>query len=146
MIPSGVFTLTDAIALGWSTSAVARNVQAGRWQRLQRGVYLAGPGLATPWQLARAIQLSTGGVPSHVTAARVYGMWSIDRGEWVTVPTTAHRAPRAGLRVHRNDLPPDAVQDVEDGLFLTTHSKPSLISLCAPVRFKRSPQSNLPFG
>lgn len=48
--------------------------------------------------------LATGGVASHLTAARAFGLPGIDVGEWATVPTRVRRARRAGLRLVREDL------------------------------------------
>lgn len=108
--PRGVFTLSEAAALGWTRHSIGRAVRSGRWQRIARGVYIIGPGEVTPWLRALGLATSTGGTASHVTAARVHQLWSIDPGDWVTVPAGVHRRGRPGLRIHREDLPATDVQ------------------------------------
>jgi hypothetical protein len=72
---AGVFSSSDARALGWSDSALARAVRSGRVIRLRRDWYTAGPGTRDPTLCAVAAAKScSGSVISHRSAALMHGL------------------------------------------------------------------------
>lgn len=72
---AGVFTSSDARALGWSDSALTRAVRAGRVIRLRRDQYVAGPDTGDPTLSAIAAARScSGSVISHRSAALLHGL------------------------------------------------------------------------
>ncbi|MHB2023073.1 MAG: type IV toxin-antitoxin system AbiEi family antitoxin domain-containing protein [Mycobacteriales bacterium] len=123
---AGAFTYPQAAQAGWATSTLSRGIKAGWLARPYRGVYLPLP--ATALSRAAAVVLATGGVASHVTAARVHGLWLIDRDDWATVLPDVHRTPRPGLHLVREPLGPRAVTRINE-VPLTTPER-TLIDLC----------------
>lgn len=99
---AGAFTLRAALRQGMSARTVARRVQRGELTRLHSGVFHAVD--AGRLTRAGAVVLASGGVASHLTAARVHGLWVVDNGEWATVPTSVHRRSTPRLHFHRGDL------------------------------------------
>jgi very-short-patch-repair endonuclease len=99
---AGAFTPAAALRHGMSARTVSRRVQRGELTRLHSGVFHASD--AGPLTRAGAVVLASGGVASHLTAARVHGLWVVERGDWATVPTSVHRRSTPRLRFHRGDL------------------------------------------
>lgn len=101
---------------GWSTAsdlvavcgrpAVDRAVRAGLVLRIARGRY-ALAGLPDPWTSAARV----GGVVSHASAARYWGLAVLSRADetHLTVARTRSRVMRAGARIHWVDLAPHDV-------------------------------------
>lgn len=128
-LPTGLasaFTPPEAARAGWASSTLSRKVAAGLLARPYRGVYLPLP--ATALARAAAAVLATGGVASHITAARVHGLWVVDGGEWVTVATTIHRRARPGLRLVRQELSERHLVRIQS-VPLTTPER-TLVDLC----------------
>lgn len=126
--PSGVFTLADAPAAGWSDAAVRRHVKAGRWLRIHPAVFTAGCVCLTPLGRARAVALATGGVPSHQTAAAALALWVVDDGDRATLPAGVRRGRRAGIQVSHRDLAADDV--VAIGGVTVTAPLRTVVDLC----------------
>ena len=117
-----VFTRRDGLAADWTDVALARAVQAGRAQRLRRGVYTAAPmGPAmTPQQARRnllrlALAAAAGSsrtVVSHAAAAIAYDLpaiCSLDR-PCLTVQRGTGMRNLADVHLHRALLQPGDVR------------------------------------
>jgi very-short-patch-repair endonuclease len=100
----GVVATRQLAALGLGRKAVAKRAAAGRLHRVHRGVYAVGhPVLsANGRRMAAVLACGPGAVISHASAAALWEIrpTSATRLD-VTVPTTAGRAKRPGVRVHR---------------------------------------------
>jgi hypothetical protein len=98
----GVISREQALATGLSSSAISRRVSAGHWAAVHRGVYRHTT-VAESWEArVLAAVLTTGGVASHRSAARLHGLEPF--GRWdpeVTVPV-GHRPRPVGVIVHRS--------------------------------------------
>ena len=96
----GLVERGQALAAGLSDDMLGDWVDAGRLERLHAGVYrLAG---APPsWeQSVMAAVLAAGGIASHRSAARLWGVYDTDVVE-VTVPRP-HRCVASGVVTHRS--------------------------------------------
>ena len=117
MTQSGVVTLAQAKAHGWTRHAVAAQVAAGRWSNLHRTVYATCTGELTYEQRLWAGLLYAGrkAVASHESA-----LWLYDRKRpeprrvHITVPRMRDAASAEGLRVYRSDLYPDELVDLAE--------------------------------
>lgn len=111
----GLITRDRAIALGMSSSAIDRRVQAERWHRVYPSVYVdpAVPPSFNQTLLAACYWAGEESVGSHRAAAVLLGLQGIDeRLVEITVPR-GKRLPRARFRVHEStDLMPDDIIDV----------------------------------
>lgn len=101
----GVFTRSQALALGLSRHQIDHGVDAGRFERLGGGVYRAA-GAAPSWSQKLTAAVLSGGpdaVASHRSAAH---LWELDgsRAGIVEVTVPRHRRPmhRDGVRVHES--------------------------------------------
>lgn len=68
-----LLSLADVRAAGGSTDHAHRRVEAGRWRRVERGVYLIA-GAPLDWttkQLAAVLASGPGATTSHLAAARL---------------------------------------------------------------------------
>lgn len=102
----GVFLLTDVMPLGLSRDMAADRVAAGRLWIVHRGVYSVVPPnllkIEGRW-LAAVLACGPGAVLSHAAAAALWGIRKIPSGPIdVTVPTSAGRRRRRGIRLHRS--------------------------------------------
>jgi very-short-patch-repair endonuclease len=101
----GVVARSQLLTLGLSADAVKRRAAAGRLHPLHRGVYAVGHTALRVEGRWMAAVLALGGdaVLSHGTAA---GAWELRRrgsgAIHVTVPGTAGRKRRQGIRLHRS--------------------------------------------
>jgi hypothetical protein len=94
-------------ASGLSDDAVLVRVRSGRLHRLHRGVYALGnprPPLEGRW-MAAVLAYGNGALLSHRSAAVLWGLLPAGAAEGrridVSVPSTAGRKPRRGIRLHR---------------------------------------------
>ena len=100
----GVVASRQLAALGMSRNAVSARSHAGRLHRVHRGVYAVGHPVLTVngRRMAAVLAAGPGAVLSHASAA---ALWDIRRTSAtridVTVRSTAGRAKRPGLRIHR---------------------------------------------
>jgi predicted transcriptional regulator of viral defense system len=118
----GVVAHRQLAALGIIGSALTRRVEAGRLQRLYRGVYAVGHLQQTreaKW-IAAVMACGSGAVLSHLDAAALWGIYDSRRTTiHVTVPSRGGRKLR-GIHGHRaRRLHPDDVT-TKDGIPITT--------------------------
>jgi very-short-patch-repair endonuclease len=101
---SGVIASWQAASAGLSPDRIRGLIRAGRWQRLDFGVYAAFTGPPSRDAVLWAAVLRTGplSVLSHQTAAGLHGILR-DAGKkiHITVPHEQHR-PVPGLVIHRS--------------------------------------------
>lgn len=99
-----LLTIDDVRAAGGTTDNAAERVTAGRWMRIDRGVYLIA-GAPSDWhtrQLAAILAAGRGAASSHLAAARVYRLPGFDRaGVEVTIPR-GRRYRRSSVRTHES--------------------------------------------
>jgi very-short-patch-repair endonuclease len=122
----GVVARWQLLALGLSSEAVKRRVAAGRLHRLHRGVFAVGHtalGADGRW-MAAVLALGGNAVLSHDTAAAA---WDLRRGGsgavHVTVPSTAGRERRAGIRLHRSRTLTPGETTTHRGIPITTPAR-----------------------
>lgn len=125
---SGVVSVAQAAACGYSADRVQRRVREGRWRRLYPGVVLVGGHRLTDEARVRAASLWAGerATVAGPAAARWHGM--LARGPDVidlTVPATLHRRDRPGTRLRRRDLAREDVVMVR-GLSVTARGLTAL--------------------
>jgi very-short-patch-repair endonuclease len=109
-------------AIGITRSAITRRVQAGRLERVHRGVYAVGHVQRTReagW-IAAVMACSPGAFLSHLDACALWKVYE-SRGTTIHVTTTARAARRLpGIQVHRaRNLDPADVT-TKDGIPVTT--------------------------
>jgi predicted transcriptional regulator of viral defense system len=96
-------TRRQLAAIGITRSALSRRVEAGRLERVHRGVYAVGHRQRTreaTW-IAAVMACSPGAFLSHLDAAALWKIYE-SRGTTIHVTTTARSARRLlGVRVHR---------------------------------------------
>lgn len=118
----GVFSLRDTRELNIADSTVRDGVAAGRYRRLEPGVYAINGSPRSLQQLLSGVTLSFPALAavSHQTAAEVWGL--TDRGVRVidVVTTRWDRVHRSAVQVHESlDLIDEDVTH-KDGLAVTT--------------------------
>lgn len=116
-----LITIDDVLTAGGRHDHVQARMRAGRWVRVEDGVYLVA-GAPFDWlvrMLAAVLAAGTGAVVSHLAAARLYGFPGFERaGLELTIPR-GRRFRRPGVRSHEStDL--DRCRVVErDGIPVT---------------------------
>jgi hypothetical protein len=114
--------MTQAVAAGRSRDSVQRDVEAGRVERLYRGVYSV-PGSQDPLLPLRAARLHLGQTAVAVlgSAAVAHGLQGMPNNHppQMAVPPGLEKRQRAGLDLHFWDLPDGHVEEVS-GLRVTT--------------------------
>jgi len=98
-----VIAFAQLVALGYSSSAIGRLVQAGRLHRLHQGVYAVGnPAVPVAGRrLAAVLACGEGALLSRAAAAAHHGLRQSEAARIdVTVPGD-RRLIRPGLRIHR---------------------------------------------
>jgi hypothetical protein len=100
----GVVARWQLLRLGFSDEAVTRRSAAGRLHRLHRGVFAVGHTALKVDGRWMAAVLALGGdaVLSHATAAAAWELRRSTGTIHVTVPGTAGRSRRRGIRLHRS--------------------------------------------
>lgn len=136
----GIVTRSAAVELGASRTAVNERLRAGRWEHLSRSTYAIAGSPATWERAATALHLATGGVVSHLAAARLRGYRPLPAGDEPEVTVGITRSARSPLgRVHRSrDLHLATVEEIS-GLPVTDAAR-TLLDLAAqvgPVRYRR---------
>jgi predicted transcriptional regulator of viral defense system/very-short-patch-repair endonuclease len=124
----GRVTHRQLAAIGITGSALTRRVEAGRLERIYRGVYSVGHNQRTreaSW-IAAVMACSPGAVLSHLDAAALWGLYE-SRGTThescgtIHVTTAARSARRLpGIKVHRARRLDPADVTVKDGIPVTT--------------------------
>jgi Transcriptional regulator, AbiEi antitoxin/Protein of unknown function (DUF559) len=100
----GVVSFAQLLAVGLKRSAVARRASAGRLHRVHRGVYAVGhPALSLEGRwMAAVLAVGSGAALSHASAAALWKLLRPIAGPIdVSVPSSAGRRSREGLRIHR---------------------------------------------
>ncbi len=104
-VQHGVVARAQLLARGLTARQVERRVHAERLRRLYYGVYAVGHRRLTlegRW-MAAVLACGPGAVLSHASAAVAWELRRLASGLiHVTVPTTAGRERRAGIRLHRS--------------------------------------------
>ncbi len=100
----GVVTAKQLAAAGLGRMAISERAQRGRLHRLHRDVYAVGH-CAPSWHgrwMAAVLACGEGAVLSHHSAASLWELLRpIEGPVHVSVPSTAGRPSRPGIRVHR---------------------------------------------
>ncbi|MDQ4071709.1 MAG: type IV toxin-antitoxin system AbiEi family antitoxin domain-containing protein, partial [Actinomycetota bacterium] len=109
----GVVSTSQLRAVGFGEGAIRRRVEAGRWRRVHRGVYVLGPARLSQrgrWWAA-LLACGEGAVVSHASAAALWGIRSFESAKThVTVPSRSGRRPDERILLHRvASLHPEAV-------------------------------------
>lgn len=102
----GVFSLDQARAHGMSIDQVKRRVRAGRWRRVHPAVYAVEGSFdsLTQRREAAALWFGRGCVFSHRTAAALWGLSRFEEDDsLVSIASTRHQEPPAGIRIFRID-------------------------------------------
>jgi very-short-patch-repair endonuclease len=133
----GVVSVQQLHALGLTSAALTRRVQAGRLHRLYRGVYAVGHDrLRREGRfLAAVFAGGDGAVLSHLSAAVHWGLLQTDRaGVDVTAPRTRTGAP--GIRLHTSRSLGARDTTTHDGMPITTLAR-TLLDLAATIPSSR---------
>jgi very-short-patch-repair endonuclease len=100
----GVVSFRQLQSIGMTTSAVTHRVRTGRLHRLHQGVYAVGHAnpSAEGKLMAAVLASGAGAVVSHRSAAALWGLLTGATGAvHVTVPSSAGKSKREGIRLHR---------------------------------------------
>jgi hypothetical protein len=98
----GLITRQQAVACGFSTSAIDRRLAAGRWLLVHQGVYLVAGSPRTYRMSLLAACLASGGVASHRSAAHLHGLDGFRPGPpEISVPAGT-RCLRGQGRIHES--------------------------------------------
>ena len=125
----GVFTRAQAHAAGLSYPRIARLVRSGSYVSVVGAAYVRANTPITPRRTARALQLVTGGVVSHLSAAQLFG-YGLPDGRHVTI-APARTLRMDDVRGHRLRLAPEEVVDL-DGLAVTSRQR-TVVDLLATL-------------
>jgi len=116
-VANGLFSTAQARALGYSPVAIRREIDRGRWVRLERGILSAAGRTeqASDPALLAVLRCGPRALVSHETAAEARG-WELARRPallHVIVPHDSSRAPRqVGVTVHRGAAAADVVNRI----------------------------------
>ncbi|HET7482990.1 MAG TPA: type IV toxin-antitoxin system AbiEi family antitoxin domain-containing protein, partial [Actinomycetota bacterium] len=96
-----LFSVRQAVTLGFTPQSISARVRKHGWQRAGRGVVCTSAGNLTWRQKAMAAVLTYGPDTflSHRAAARLWGLDGVD-GSWVEVTRPRPSRPRPGVTVH----------------------------------------------
>jgi very-short-patch-repair endonuclease len=122
----GVVSFQQLISAGLDPSGIWRRVRAGRLHRAHRGVYAVGHKNLTHQGRWMAAVLACGerALLSHRSAAMHWGMLNPKEGSVdVTVPGTAGRKRRQGIRVHRSTSLTPKAATIRRGIPTTTPAR-----------------------
>ena len=122
-----VLRRADALAAGWTDSAIRHAVDSGRWERLRPGIYAPRQDPQSDARAAeRADHLRRGmaavlacprGALSHHTAAVAHGLpllGSLPRWPCLTVPSGTPLRHLVDVHLHRAALPLRHIVDIDD--------------------------------
>lgn len=123
----GVFTVRDALALGFSRSQIGRRLDSGTWTPLHAGVYRASAAPRT-WRgdlLGACIAAGRSAVASHRAAA---ALWGLAGGAAIVEITCSRwrRAQRAEIVVHETNKLTVVDRVTIDGIPVTTPERTAL--------------------
>ncbi|HVL94577.1 MAG TPA: type IV toxin-antitoxin system AbiEi family antitoxin domain-containing protein [Solirubrobacteraceae bacterium] len=136
-----VISTDQLYGLGLSGDQVCDRARNGRLHRIHRGVYAVGtPALTREGRfMAAVLACGEGAALSHVAAG---WLWELRKGLLspvdVTVPTTAGRRARAGIRIHRTSEPVEATS--HRGIRVTTPARTllDLAEVLTPRQLERA--------
>ncbi len=117
----GVIARRQLLALGTSAQSIQHRLSSGRLHRIERGVYAVGrPALGQRGRwMASVLGCGPGAVLSHRSAAALWGVAAVPRGEIeITVPVWSGRE-RPAVRVYRRPHLRAAETTVRDGIPVT---------------------------
>lgn len=116
----GAFSTEQALAIGFTRSAISRAVKSGIWQRPLPSTYVVSGSPAT-WERAVSVAvIGTGSeaIASHATAAHLWGLRSRPRNIEVTTPKAWR--PTRDFVVHRSTDLIDSDTTCIDGIRVST--------------------------
>ena len=122
----GVISVAQLLAAGLSYRAIQVRIRAGRLHRIHRGVHAVGHSNLTHlgWWMAAVLACGEGAVLSHRSAAMNWRMLNAATGPVdVTIPTTAGRHQRRGIRVHRSTRLSPQAATIRQGIPTTTPAR-----------------------
>lgn len=96
---NGLVTRTQAQAAGLTPRMIQVRISSGRWVVRRRGVYAIGGVPETERQVILAASLACGGVASHLTAAK---LWGLDLPQPTAIELIGSSTRLAGVRAHRS--------------------------------------------
>jgi len=133
----GLITRQQVLMAGGSDSAIRRQVEAGRWKRKRRGVFVAGAVRSTWQQGAMAAVLAAGddALVSCRSAIRLWGLVERSGRLQLTIAGT-RRVRLIGIEVHRTDHLPPADRAVVDGISVTSLAR-TLVDV-SPLQSERT--------
>jgi hypothetical protein len=130
----GVIGRQQAIAAGLTPRMIEWRVHEGAWLRVHRAVYRLAGAPPTWHQRLMAATLATGGVASHRSAARLWGLdlAVTDRLDVMVVGTGGRSVSRVALHRTRSLGGPDRA--VREGISCTSVAR-TLVDLAAALEF-----------
>jgi hypothetical protein len=142
-----LITRRQALSAGRSPSSLARDLSAGRLDRLGRGIYRVSGGSESWRQRVKSVTL-TGAIACRRTAAAVYGFKDVPAREIevLVVGSRSTRDPRC--KVHRTKYLPDSDVRVVQGIPLTSPARTllELGAVCPREVVRRAMQNALHSG
>jgi very-short-patch-repair endonuclease len=110
----GVFTLGQALGVGYSRATVRRRLEAGAWDELAPRVYRAGVAVEADWRVRTMAQvLAVGGVAGRCSALAIHGLLRPPPDPQVLV-LRSRRALTRGPQRSSDQLPDGDVTVVHD--------------------------------
>jgi very-short-patch-repair endonuclease len=100
----GLITSTQLASVGLGRAAISERAGSGRLHRIHRGIYAVGHKSLSPHGrfMAAVLTCGEGAVISHISAAALWELLKpIDGPVHVSIPSTAGRARRRGIHLHR---------------------------------------------
>lgn len=130
----GVVTRSQLTTLGLGAEAIQHRLASGRLHRLMRGVYAVGRpdiGQRGRW-MAATLACGSEALLSHHSAAALWGIRHVQRGDIHVVVPAKHSKLRPGIRAHRRrDHEAPGRREV-DGIPVT-HPVATLVDLAAGI-------------
>lgn len=134
----GLFTLAQALEAGFSERHLRHHTEAGRFERIGRGVYSM-PGRGQSWErrlLAAVLTVGRGAVVSHLAAAHLLGFDGFGAGPIeLTVPRG--RRARTSLAVIHTTVSLPRLDIVTVGRFRATSGARTIIDLSTRLNEER---------
>lgn len=131
----GLFTASEALAMGVTPRAIRWGAQTGRYEMVEAGVYVV-RGCPPSWEQAAMIAVLTQGplaAASHQTAAFLWGLTSL-RPTAIEVVTRRWRRIKRDCLIHEStDLIPDDI--IRLGGVLVTSATRTVVDLGASAAF-----------
>lgn len=100
----GLVTSEQAMSLGLTPQMIRRRVEAGRWQRVHRGVY-AIAGTVPSWRgsvLAACMRAGRDAVASHRTAARLWRFPNFEGAGLEVIAARGRKRAPPGVTIHQS--------------------------------------------